>query len=124
MRMDVISELLVLLMAKVVYQRPGAGETRTRSVAGRAQRTNLLTEQPEAPRDDLLPVNHANGLTGLDRNRAIGALLALVRAGYRFEVDALISWARPPTAQFAPRPVSIQDGSATTRGREVMREWS
>ena len=68
--------------------------------------TNLLTGQPQAPRDELLhpvvtmameyltnTVNHANGLAGSDRDRVIGALLALVHAGYRFDVDALIAWA-------------------------------
>ncbi len=40
--------------------------------------------------EDLSSVSRHNGL---DRNRAVGMLLALVRAGYRFDVNALVACA-------------------------------
>lgn len=66
------------------------------------QAVNLINGQTQTPRDDLLsPVvtvameglSSVSRHNGLDRDRAIGMLLALASAGYRFEVNALVAWA-------------------------------
>lgn len=100
-----VAERLPRRKATGVCVLPWGEDPYTRAWLEAQGATDLLSGQALGPREDLLPpvvmvameslcsrVNHANALTGYDRERAIGALVALVRAGYRFEVQALVAW--------------------------------